>query len=107
VLRLADDAPIAAVCERVASTFGVANYSAGVELPVDLDVIRDAVLACARAETFTTFGIRTRRTDKSFPMTSPELSAVLGAVVVEQVGGRVDLDHPDLAINSPDREDFR
>ena len=99
VLRLADDAPIAAVCERVASTFGVANYSAGVELPVDLDVIRDAVLACARAETFTTFGIRTRRTDKSFPMTSPQLSAVLGAVVVEQVGGRVDLEHPDLAIN--------
>ena len=99
VLRLADDAPMAAVCERVASTFGVANYSAGVELPVDLDVIRDAVLACARAETFTTFKIRTRRADKSFPMTSPELSAALGAAVVAQVGGRVDLEHPDLVIN--------
>jgi len=85
VLRLAEDAAIAAVCERVATTFGVANYSAGVELPVDLDTIRDAVLACARAEPFATFGIRTRRADKSFPMTSPELSAVLGAAVLEQV----------------------
>ena len=98
VLRLADNAAIAAVCERVATTFGVANYSAGVELPVDLDTIRDAVLACARAEPFATFGIRTRRADKSFPMTSPELSAVLGAAVLEQVGGKVDLDHPDLPI---------
>ncbi len=37
VMRLADDAPIDAVCERVAHTFGVANYSAGVELPADLE----------------------------------------------------------------------
>ena len=31
------------VCERVAHTFGVANYSVGVEVPVDLDAIRAAV----------------------------------------------------------------
>jgi len=84
--------------ERVAHTFGVANYSAGVELPADLEAMRAAVVACARAEPFTTFAIRTRRADKSFPLTSPELGAVLGAAVASEVGGRVDLDTPDLAI---------
>lgn len=98
VLRLEPTAPVAPIAARVAETFGVANYSTGVELPVDLDVIRAAVLACARAEPFTTFAIRVRRADKSFPMTSPELGAALGAAVFEEVGGRVDLDDPDLAI---------
>jgi thiamine biosynthesis protein ThiI len=98
VMRLAADAPIDTICERVAHTFGVANYSAGVELPVDMDAIRAAVLACARAEPFTTFAIRSRRADKSFPLTSPELGAVLGAAVVAEVGGRVDLETPDLTI---------
>jgi thiamine biosynthesis protein ThiI len=98
VMRLTDDAPIDAVCERVAHTFGVANYSAGVELRADLEALRAAVLACARAERFTTFAIRARRADKSFPLTSPELGALLGAAVVEEVGGRVDLDAPDLVI---------
>ena len=56
------------------------------------------MLACARAERFTTFAIRARRADKSFPLTSPELGALLGAAVVEEVGGRVDLDAPDLVI---------
>jgi len=99
VLRLAADALTTVVCERVATTFGVANYSVGVEMPIDLEAIRAAVVACAQAAPFATFGIRTRRADKSFPMTSPELSAVLGAAVLEQVGGRVDLEHPDLLIN--------
>lgn len=98
VIRLAPEAPVDLVCERVAHTFGVANYSAGVELPVDLDAIRGAVVACARAEPFTTFGIRVRRADKSFPLTSPELGAELGAAVVAEVGGRVDLETPDLPI---------
>jgi thiamine biosynthesis protein ThiI len=98
VLRLDADAPVEPVCDRVAHTFGVANYSAGVELPVDLDRIREAVLACARAEPFTTFAIRSRRADKSFPLTSPEIGALLGAAVIEHVGGRVDLDTPDLTI---------
>jgi thiamine biosynthesis protein ThiI len=98
VLRLKDDASLAVICARVADTFGVANYTAGVELPVDLAAIRAAVVACARAEPFATFAIRARRADKSFPMTSPALGATLGAAVVEEVGGRVDLDAPDLEI---------
>jgi len=98
LLRLADGAPIATVCERVANTFGVANYSAGIEMRVDLDTMRAAVLAAARAEPFTTFAIRARRADKTFPLTSPVLAGTLGAAVVEHVGGRVDLEHPDLEI---------
>lgn len=98
VLRLAPAAPVDRVCDRVAHTFGVANYSVAVELPADLDAIRAAVVDCARAEPFTTFAIRTRRADKSFPLTSPQLGALLGAAVAAEVGGRVDLDAPELPI---------
>jgi tRNA uracil 4-sulfurtransferase len=99
VLRLATDAAIETVCERVASTFGVANYSVGVEVAAHMDAIGAAALACAAAETFETFRVRARRADKRFPLTSPEIGAVLGAAVLEHVGGRVDLDAADLTID--------
>jgi thiamine biosynthesis protein ThiI len=102
VLRLGDQTSadrLDALGERVAATFGVANYSLGVEVAADFAAMRAAVLACAESEPFTTFAVRTRRADKSFPMTSPELSAALGAEVLAHVGGRVDLEHPDLTIN--------
>jgi tRNA uracil 4-sulfurtransferase len=99
VLRLADDAAVDTVCERVAQTFGVANYSVGVEVAADIEAIREAALACASAETFATFRVRARRADKRFPLTSPEIGAVIGAAVLERCGGRVDLDHADLTID--------
>jgi thiamine biosynthesis protein ThiI len=99
VLRVDDDAPLDVLGERVAATFGVANYSLGVEVAADFDAMRAAAIACAQANPFTSFAVRTRRADKAFPMTSPELSAALGAEVLEHVGGRVDLDDPSLVIN--------
>ena len=48
---------------------------------------------------FTTFKIKTRRADKSFPMTSPELSGVLGKAVLQRHPClSVDLTKPDIEI---------
>ena len=98
VMWMAADAAVEEVCGRVATTFGVANLSYAVETPVDLDAIRAAVLAAVGRERFASFRIACRRAHKQFPLTSPEVNAVLGRAVQDATGARVDLDDPDLTI---------
>lgn len=98
VLWLADGAAIDAIRDRIATTFGVANFSYGVATGLGMDAIADAAVAAAARVTFASFAIVTRRADKSFPLTSPEVNARVGEAVRVATGARVDLDHPELAI---------
>jgi len=45
------------------------------------------------------FAIRCQRSEKRFPMTSPEIERTLGAFVQERTGWPVDLGNPDLTIH--------
>ncbi len=98
VLWLADGADVDAIRERVATTFGVANFSCGVATALDLDAIGAAAVAAARRTPFTSFAVVTRRADKSFPLTSPEVNAAVGDTIRLATGTRVDLDHPELTV---------
>jgi thiamine biosynthesis protein ThiI len=98
VLWLAADADVAGVCARIATTFGVVNFSPAEETALDLDAIRAAVLDAAASTSFASFRIATRRANKQFPMTSPELNALLGADVKQRTGAAVDLEDPELTI---------
>jgi len=99
VLWLADDAAVDEIRARVATTFGVANFSCAVETSCDLEAIRTAVLAEAAAQQFTSFRIATRRADKQFPYTSPAVNALLGKAVQDATGRAVDLERPELTIS--------
>ena len=98
VLWLADDAAVDEIRARVATTFGVANFSCAVETLCDIEAIRAAVLAEAAARPFASFRITTRRADKRFPYTSPALNALLGRAVQDVTGRAVDLERPELTI---------
>jgi thiamine biosynthesis protein ThiI len=98
VLWLAAGADVEGVCARIATTFGVVNFSPAVETALDIDAIRAAVLDTAASASFASFRISTRRANKQFPMTSPELNALLGADVKERTGAAVDLEDPELTI---------
>jgi tRNA uracil 4-sulfurtransferase len=83
---------------RVSRTFGVANFSLAAETPPSLDAIAEAALAAVGKERFGSFRVTTRRADKAFPLTSPEINAVVGKRVQESTGAAVDLDHPELTV---------
>src|SRR3954471_8013168 len=67
--------------ERVRRTFGIANYSFARRTALDLEVIAAAILDDLRDRTCASFRVSVRRTDKRFPMTSPQ--------VEREIGGRV------------------
>jgi len=93
VLWLAPGAALDEIRARIASTFGVANFSIASETRAELDALRETVVAAALRERFASFRIVTRRADKRFPHTSPEINVVLGKAVQDATGAAVDLDH--------------
>jgi tRNA uracil 4-sulfurtransferase len=86
------------VVRRITSVFGVANFSTVERTPRDLDRIQSRILESLNGVSFSSFRIETQRSDKSFPLTSPEINRQLGAAVKERSGARVDLSHPELTI---------
>ncbi len=96
---LADDADWAAVRDRIARVFGVANFAQAGRAPLDVDAIAQAILADLGDRTARTFRVSARRADKRFPMTSPQIEREVGGRIKETKGWLVDLDDPELTIH--------
>ncbi|MDW7740568.1 MAG: tRNA uracil 4-sulfurtransferase ThiI [Bacillota bacterium] len=82
--------------------FGIVSASSITETSLDYDEIRNTVIQIALAEAggYETFKIESRRSNKNFSMTSPELNRNLGAAVLENLPNlRVKLEDPDLTIS--------
>ena len=84
---------------RVQSVFGVANFSFVARTPPDLKVLESEILASLNGKSFGSFRVDTKREDKRFPLTSPEINAQIGAAVKERSGARVDLKNAELTIS--------
>jgi thiamine biosynthesis protein ThiI len=82
--------------------FGIVSLSPVAEVPRDLEAMAAEAVGLAGASGLTaerSFRIQARRSDKSFPFTSPEIGRRLGASVVQATGAHVDLsDRADLTI---------
>lgn len=88
--------------QRVSRVFGVVSASRALEIPADLDEIKEAVQEVVREEmkeSHETFRVSARRSDKSFSPNSQELNRVIGAHILENTEGLgVDLTRPDLDV---------
>ena len=97
-LDVPDDVPWERVRERLASVFGVANFSRVHQAPPDAAALEKAVLVALGGRSFRSFRVTTRRGWKGFPLRSAEIDRALGAAVNRATGVRVDLEHPDLTL---------
>jgi len=93
-----DDTPWETTRERIASVFGIANFSRTRAVPLDMRALGEAVITSMREQPFTSFRVTTRRSYKSFPMNSGDVDRALGAAVQKATGIRVNLEHPDVNI---------
>jgi thiamine biosynthesis protein ThiI len=96
LVELPDDVPFERARERIARVFGIAYFARATLCEPTLEAIERAVDERVDAAEFQSFGVRARRTDRSFPASSQQLNEQLGARVVERTGARVDLTRPDL-----------
>jgi thiamine biosynthesis protein ThiI len=87
------------ITRRIQAVFGVANFSFVERTPPDLKVLGSEILESLNGISFGSFRIDTKREDKRFPFTSPEINSQIGAVVKERSGARVDLINAELTIS--------
>ena len=85
------------VREILACIPGIVNFSLGHSAPKDVEAIGGRAVNLLAERSFTTFGVKTKRTDKAFPLTSEEISRAVGASILRGLEGKkVDLKNPDL-----------
>ena len=92
----------ARAARQLSRVFGLSSLSLAVEVPQELDALIEAALARVQRSLderpVSSFRIKARRSDKSFPLPSPEINRQLGQAVVDGTGLAVDLEHPDLTV---------
>ncbi len=86
------------VRRRLAGVFGVANFSFVERTPADLESLKSRILEAVKGKQFDSFRIQTKRADKAFPLTSPEVNREIGGAVKTCSGARVDLKNAELTI---------
>jgi thiamine biosynthesis protein ThiI len=99
VVTLESEADSAGAVERLRTVPGIAYLALAHSAPRDVSGIAAAVLRSLGGRTCRSFKVETHRTDKSFPLTSPQIDAEIGHHVQAATGWRVDLTHPELVIH--------
>lgn len=87
--------------ERVGKIFGIAGYSRAAVAAKDFEEIKRVCIEYFSASIFQykTFKVEAKRSDKKFPLKSPEICREIGAVMLENFSHlKVDVHHPDLIV---------
>lgn len=95
---LANEAAWPEVRDRMARMFGLANFALAKRVAVDLDALTEALLRDLPIGPVDSFRVRVRRADKRFPVPSPEVERLIGGLVQDARGWKVDLSRPAMKI---------
>jgi thiamine biosynthesis protein ThiI len=89
----------AEVARRLGTVFGIGGMMAVEHAGHTMDDLQTHIGPRLEDLTPSSFAIRCQRSEKRFPMTSPEIERALGSFVQERTGWPVDLGNPDLTIH--------
>lgn len=98
---LSEDVDLDDVCEKIAQVFGIVTFSRACVCEKDIDdIITKAVAYTADAlSEVKTFKVESKRSDKKFPLTSPEISVRTGGAILENSPHlKVDVKNPDITV---------
>ena len=96
-----DGCDVSSAYEAAKNTFGVAAVSRAYGVEKTMDAIIAATERVMPAlSAFKTFKVEAKRSDKSFPLTSPEICAEIGGVILDCSHGRlkVDVGEPETTV---------
>ena len=87
------------MCRRLQCVFGIVSISRVACCEKEMDAIRCLALEQVRLSGAGSFKVESKRSDKRFPLNSPQISADVGGYVFENLPGiRVDVHHPDVTL---------
>ncbi len=96
-----DEADLDEACDCVSRVFGIAGFSRACVTEKSLPAIQRAAVEYLGSELreCATFKVESKRSDKQFPLTSPEISREVGGYILDAFPHlRVDVHQPDLQV---------
>lgn len=79
--------------------FGIHMYHIAYIVDTNMDTLKDTVLKLMKEKEFKTFKVETKRSDKSFPYHSTEISPMIGSYLLKNIDHiSVDVHQPDILI---------
>jgi len=99
LITFSDAVPFVDAARRLATVFGIGAIMAVEHAGHTIDSLQKLLGPRLDAMHASTFAVRCLRSDKRFPMTSPEIERAVGSFVQERTGWPVDLTRPDLTIH--------
>lgn len=101
ITPLEDNADMEQASDIVGKTFGIATYSRACVAQKDMQDIKEKAIEylSEQLEDVSTFKIEARRSDKKFPLTSPQICADLGGYICAKFPHlKVDVKNPQLTV---------
>lgn len=96
-----DDYDMDEAIERLSRIFGIAGFQRAAAVEKDMDVI----IKCApeylaqQLQSVSTFKVEAKRSDKNFPLKSPEICTEVGGAILDKFPTlRVDVHNPDMVV---------
>ncbi len=99
LVMLHPEADVAAIQERLGKVMGIAHFELVLAVEPTIAAIQDGALELVKDRQFKTLKVETKRANKRFPLTSPKVSAVVGAHLLSATGASADMYTPDLRCN--------
>lgn len=96
------DADLDAAEERISKIFGIATYTRACEIEKDMSAIMSGAENYLKKElsSVKTFKVECKRSDKRFPLKSPEICTQVGGYLLSKFPNlRVDVKHPEFTVH--------
>lgn len=96
-----EDFPFSEALEEMKQVFGIAAFSRALTVEKDMDAILNAApdYLAERLKNAKTFKVESKRADKRFPLTSPEISRELGGKLLSRFPHlKVDVHNPEVLV---------
>ncbi len=104
-----DSADMDAAVTALSRVFGIAGFSRAAACDKDMDVIKSTAVSYLKTsfESIKTFKVEAKRSDKAFPLNSPQICNELGGEILSNYPFlRVDVHNPDLVVNVEIRDKY-
>ena len=106
---LCDDFDMEEAIKRISKIFGIAGFqrAAAVEKNIDEILAVAPEYLSEQLENVDTFKVEAKRSDKKFPLTSPEISREVGGAILEKFSHlSVDVHNPELTVTVEVRDNY-
>ncbi|MDE0088792.1 MAG: tRNA 4-thiouridine(8) synthase ThiI [Candidatus Poribacteria bacterium] len=98
IVHLKQGTDIAEIEKRLRRVMGIAHFELVYRTEKDMSIIKDTALQLTESKVFETLKVETKRSDKTFPLTSPEISREVGGYLIQKTGVQADMRNPDLRL---------